>query len=251
MLIKDNFIGFSKSVEYLPKDFDEFNSKYRLRQLFLSLSNNILKSYCYFSKYEQRFLANFTLNKAFEYKIKNMLPISYIKNRSFSKSFKLCINSTKIINNYLKKEQNSQFLVATSSLLPVARLISICYVKKSFELLIDKNLLFHEFVLQRVKNLHGRKNVIDFGDSIILNTKSSNKIKIYTSWKDIEMKNLNIKNELKNAIKSIKDENFQQVYLAFPKNEEFTKHISVYVDELKNFEYRIKAIPYSFRSIIK
>lgn len=251
MLIKDNFIGFSKNIEYLPKDFDEFNSKYRLRQLFLSLSNNILKSYCFFSKYEQKFLSNFTLNKAFEYKIKSMLPISFIRNKTFSRNFNFCLNSTKIINNYLQSRESNNILVASNKLLPIAKLISLCFNQKSFELLIDKNLLFHEFVLQRVKKLHGRKSVIDLGNSIILNTKSSNKIKIYTSWKHIEVNNLNIKSELENAIKSIKDENFQQVYLTFPKNEEFKKHISVYVDELENFEYRIKAIPYSFRSIIK
>jgi len=70
MPVENSFIGFSSNIEYLPKAFDEFNSIYRLRQLFLGLSNNILKSYCSFSKYEQKKLSFFYLNKAFEYKIK-------------------------------------------------------------------------------------------------------------------------------------------------------------------------------------
>ena len=59
------------------------------------------------------------------------------------------------------------------------------------------------------------------------------------------------KDELEDAIKSIKKGEYFQIYLAYPKNSEFTKQIPVFVDELKNKEYQIKAIPYSLRSIIK
>ena len=52
-MFNENLIGFSCEKEFLPKDFDEFNSQIRLRQMFLNLSNNILKEYCNFSKYEQ------------------------------------------------------------------------------------------------------------------------------------------------------------------------------------------------------
>ena len=50
-MLSNNFIGFDENKEFLPKDFDEFNSTIRLRQLFLNLSNNIFKSSCQFSKY--------------------------------------------------------------------------------------------------------------------------------------------------------------------------------------------------------
>jgi len=39
--------------------------------------------------------------------------------------------------------------------------------------------------------------------------------------------------------------------LSNAKNKQFTKHIPVYVNELKGMKYQIKAIPYSFMSIIK
>ena len=68
-MLNKNLIGFTCEKEFLPKDFDEFNSLIRLRQMFLNLSNNILQSYCNFSKYEQRKLSFFSLEKAFSYKI--------------------------------------------------------------------------------------------------------------------------------------------------------------------------------------
>ncbi len=250
-MLENNLIGFSQEKEYLPKDFDEFNSLNRLRQLFLNLSNNILNSYCHFTKYEQKALSNYDLEKAFTYKIKKMQPLSFIKtNRQTSKSFKFCLNSTKIINNYFNTNKESIF-ISNSKLLPLAKLISVCYVNNKLQLLIDKHLLFHEFVLKKIKKLHNDKTVIDLGNAICIKSDDFVGLKIYTSWKDIEVKKPNIKDELESAIKSIKKGEYFQIYLAYPKNNEFTKQIPVYVDELKNKEYQIKAIPYSLRSIIK
>lgn len=85
-MLEDTLIGFSQKKEYLPKDFDEFNSLEKLRKLFLNLSNNILKSYCYFSKYEQNLLCNFCLENAFFIQNKKYASNKFYKD---SKSYKL------------------------------------------------------------------------------------------------------------------------------------------------------------------
>lgn len=252
-MLSNNFIGFDENKEYLPKDFDEFNSAFRLRQLFLNLSNNILKNTCYFTKYEQVKFAKYSLKSAFINKIANLMPFSFIKTNQNQKhtSFNFCINSTKIINNYLNPNNKNLIFIPNKNLLPVAKLISHCFINNNMQLLIDKHLLFHEFVLKKIKKLHSDKTVIDLGDSICIKSEDFVGLKIYTSWKDIEVKKPNIKDELEDAIKSIKKGEYFQIYLAYPKNSEFTKQIPVFVDELKNKEYQIKAIPYSLRSIIK
>lgn len=51
----DDLIGFQNSNEFLPKVFDKFDSKEKLRQLFLYMSNIILRDICHFNKYEQIF----------------------------------------------------------------------------------------------------------------------------------------------------------------------------------------------------
>ncbi|PPK57478.1 hypothetical protein B0F89_1481 [Malaciobacter marinus] len=70
----ESFLGFIDNCELLPKDFDEFTSTLRHRQLFLALCNNMLESSCKFSKYEQKRLRQFSLKEAFHQKIESLLP---------------------------------------------------------------------------------------------------------------------------------------------------------------------------------
>lgn len=249
----EDIIGFDDEIEFLPKVFDEFDTKIKLRQLFLNLCNNILNSKCFFSKYEQRKLSSFSLKSAFEYKIKNLLPVSCVfKSKEHNYCFSFCLNSTLIINNYLNPSKNKQFFISKKqNLLLPAKVISQCFINNKLHLLIDKNLLFHEFVLNKVKKLHKRKDVFDLGNSIFIKSKDFYGVKIYTSWKNIEVNKPDIKTELDEAIASIKKGEVYQVFLAYPKNNQFKKQIPIYVDELKDEEYQIKAIPYSLRSTIK
>lgn len=252
-MINSNFIGFYENNEFLPKDFDEFNSIPKLRQLFLNLINNIIGCSCNFSKNEQQKLSKYTLKNIFLYKINSLLPISNVKSfyKKSSYHFKFCSQSTKIINNFFNTSPKYTLLMPNKNLLPAAKLISQCFVNNQMQLLIDKHLLFHEFVLKKIRKLHSDKTILDFGNSICIKAEGYSGLKIYTSWKDIEAKKPNIKDELENAIKSIKKGEYFQIYLAYPKNSEFTKQIPVLVNELKNKEYQIKAIPYSLRSAIK
>lgn len=247
---KENFLGFCDDNEFLPKDFDTFNSKQRLRHLFLSLNNNISKCSFIFTKYEQRALSKYPLKQAFIYKINSLLPISYVKTHSIKHlHFDLCTTSTLIINNYFHNKK--QLIIKSKPKLAAAKVISYAFSNNSMQVLIDKQVLFHEFVLKKIKQLHRDKEVLDLGDAISIKSKGVCAIKIFTSWKNIEVKKTNINKELDDAVKCIKEGEFNQVYLAYPKDEDFNKHIPIYVDELKNKEYKIKVIPYSLRSILR
>jgi hypothetical protein len=247
----NDFVGFNEDKELLAKGFDTFDSELKLRQLFLHLSNFVLSSICNFTKYEEKNLAKIPLKNAFESKIKTLLPQSNIKVFKNNRSFNFCINSTKIINNYISPKSKKQIIVNSKNLLPAAKLISHCYINNKMQLLIDKNLLFHEFVLEKLRKLHKDKEVKDLGDSISIKQKDVCALKIYTSWKNIQKDNPNIQNEVNQAIGVINKGEFNQVYLIYPKDNNFKRHIPVFVDELKYKNYQIKAIPYSLRSIIR
>lgn len=247
--LKESYLGFINESELLPQDFDHFNSQMKLRQLFLNLANNSLKEYCSFSKYEQKRLSRYTLKTTILYKIDSMMPISFIKQYKSNKVFNLCKNSTKVINAY--KNKKSYIINSNLCKLKVARLISLCFVNSQLQLVLDKNLLFHEFVLKKIKKLHKDKIVKDHGDAISIKGKGVSALKIYTSWKDIKTKEPDIKDELESAITSIKNDGYAQVYLVYPKMSDFKRHIPIFVDELKKDTYKIKAIPYSLRSTLR
>ena len=68
---KDDLVGFSQNTEWLPNNFDKFTTKEDLRKLFLSLSNNVLKDFCHFSKKEKEALCVMPLKEIFEYNSEN------------------------------------------------------------------------------------------------------------------------------------------------------------------------------------
>lgn len=243
-------IGFINNVESLPNNFDEFNSKIKLRQLFLALINPFIKEHCTFTIYERKHLSKYSLEIIFKEKIKSLLPISYVKTSKRIKSFRLDRESTIIINNYLNKEEkNIAFFY--KNLNSLAKVISLCFINNKIQVQFDINLLFHQFVFNKIKNLHKHKEVIDSGDSICILSQDNTPIKIYTSWKNIDAKQMNIKHELNHAIESIKQSEFKQVYLVYPKALNFKRHLPIEVDELKKESYYIKVIPYSLRSTLR
>ena len=248
---KSDLVGFNQNTEWLPKNFDKFTSKTALRKLFLSLSNNVLKDFCHFSKKEKVSLCKLPLKEIFEYKIKSLLPISYVKPHKTVKSFSVDIASTKVILHYLNNKKTQQIFVPNKNLLPVARLISHCFINNQMQLLLDINLLFHEFVFQKISRLHKDKKVTDEGDSITITQHSNTDVKLYPFWKNIDKNNLNIKSEVTKAAKCVKDGKFSLVYLVYPKTENFNKHIPVEVEVLEDMDYKIKAIPYSLRSALR
>lgn len=249
--LNNNLVGFHEDEEYLPGYFDEFNSHCKLRQMFLDLISFISKDDLSFTKREKVLLCNKSLETAFKVKIKSMQIFSYVKPFFSSKTFKLDVASTLVINNYNLKQNKTNLLFSNSKLLPLAKLISFCFNNNKMQLMFDINLLFHHFVLKRVKNMHKDKQVIDSGDSICIVSKHSNPIKLYTSWKSIDTKKPNINDELETAIQCIKQSEFKQVYLVYPKDEGFKRHIPVKVKELEDTKYNIKVIPYSLRSTLR
>lgn len=245
-----DYFGFYEETEYLPLGFDTFNSKEKLRILFLNLSNNLSKASFIFNKYEQILLSKYPLKEAFRYKINKFMPYGLLKHPKHKYYvFNLCKNSTIIINNYINKK--SEPYKPSSVTLTLAKIISYTYSNTSMSVLHDKQLLFHKFVLSKVRNLHKTKTIKDLGNAINVEDKKNYNLKIYTSWKHIEDSKLDIDKELNCAIKSIKNDEFHQIYLAYPKHQTFKKLISIKIEELKDIKYTITVIPFSLRSILR
>ena len=46
-------------------------------------------------------------------------------------------------------QKKNSIVISNNHLLPLAKLISLCFTNNKMQVLIDKHLLFHEFVLKR------------------------------------------------------------------------------------------------------
>lgn len=251
-ILEFNKIGFINEIEFLPNFFDHFNSKQAMRQLFLNLINCMIPDNCRFNKYEQKYFAKYNLNIAFKSKVKSLRPFSnvFITKPQQAKSFKLCKNSTLIINSF-DSILASRSLVSNSNLVPIANFINFSFNKNKFELLIDKDFLFHEFIIKKLKKIHPDKMIIDEGNCVSIVKDKKVVLKLYNSWKTIDKKKPNIKTELDNAIKDINKKPKNDIYLIYPKNKNFDKHIELKVVGIKDNKYKIKIIPYSLRSILR
>ena len=75
--------------------------------------------------------------------------------------------------------------------------------------------------------------------------------KIFTFWQFLDSKKLEIDEHIKKAVECIENSEFKQVYLVYPKNENFNKHIQIKTQEIVANEYEIKLIPYSLRSTLR
>lgn len=112
---------------------------------------------------------------------------------------------------------------------------------------------FFEFVYGKIsrdtKNRFVEKGE-DYIDILPFDTKG---VRVIPVWKDINISKLDIKDELDKASTIIKDGEINQVYLVYPKNEKFTKHIEIRNTDLDSsaLEYKIKVIPYSLNSLVR
>ncbi len=245
-------IGFIDNKEFLPNFFDEFNTKNRMRQLFLNLVNCMIPKNCRFEKYEQKTYSNYDLKSVFLAKLHKLKPVSnvfiYKTNKIYK--FNFCKNSTLVINNY-NKGKFINIMVSNSDLIPYANFLTYAFKKNKLELLVQKDYLFHEFITKKLKKIHPDKTIINQGKSLCIIKNNEIVLKIYNSWKNIDKSKLNIKNELDHALNEISDNYDKDIYLIYPKNKNFNKHIELKINAIKDKKNKIKLIPYSLRSVLR
>jgi hypothetical protein len=129
-----------------------------------------------------------------------------------------------------------------------ARKISVFFDDDCKALLIDSNLLFKSFVHKSITSLKRDRVVTDGIDCIDMHLKNDPDIKVLPFWE--KDKKLNAAH-IQKAVDCIKEGQFKNIYLVYPKEKDFVKHIDIKVPELEGCsEYVIKIIPYSLKTIL-
>jgi len=112
---------------------------------------------------------------------------------------------------------------------------------------------FFNFVYEKIARDKKNRYVTKNCDSIDIEPFDSSPVRVIPIHKEIDIKNLQITYEIQRAKEIIVNNNIPQIYLVYPKHDNFTKHIQVKLQELDTCseEYIIKVIPYSLNSILR
>lgn len=243
--------GFSILDEFLPR-FDLFDNIEKQRIMFLRLYNMRVSCKEKFTNKELKFTKTETIFSIFREKIYSFIPKNFNTN---SKLKKIDIEKTNIINNFLSNAKKELSYIKKDSAQNIKLAVKIIenFEGEDFKLFLDGEDVFQNFVGKRIKDFKADRKVKVLKDEITIYPKGSDATKVYPYWKFLDKDNLNgINTHVQRAVECIKSKECKQVYLVYPKHENFDKHINIKVQELEACsEYSIKLIPYSLRSILK
>jgi len=248
-------IGFDINGEFLPS-FDKFQSEANQRLMFLKFFNQEVCCDMKFSKEELKSCKKFTLFEIFTNKIlKNLCFDSYIPSRIV----KLDIEKTNTINSFLNGLDSSKkinrFYIKSGleeSDSNLAKKLIDVLKEADYSFYLDGEKIFRNYVQNKIIRNNVSKEILINKDSIDIKTDTEfSDTKIFTFWKLLDSKNPRVDEHIKKAVECIETSEFKQVYLVYPKNEKFNRHIQIKCDEITCSDYEIKLIPYSLRSHLR
>lgn len=230
--------GFLSNIgEITPSIFSEINRIDRAR-IFINLYNSCVENELKIPiKYASLDLG---LERIFLRRIGDLCKFSH---QSLRKIVSFCPLSNVIIHAF--KSGNLE-KIPTASMLPkhpAARLLLL--FKAQGGVCFDADIMFSQFVYDKIRRKHFDKNVY-FQDGIIFAELDGKKLfGVLPSFKEISKDGFHLANcEISKAIDALNSGEFDKMFVVFPRNAKFLKHIEVkhcaYVSEGK-----LKLVPYT------
>jgi len=245
-------LAFKQDLEIFPS-FDLFLCPCKQRKMFFSLYNLSVEKKLRLSKQELKTCENTKIFSYFKNKIIDLIPKDFLYKTRY---FKLNVEQTNVVNIFLKQEKLKLSYMKISNIAKTTNLnLAFSFIKfltnNNFSYTLKGKKAFNSFIKNRIKTRNPKAFMESKKDSFSLYLEDKTPTKIYPFWKLIDSNKLEISKDIQKAIKCIKKGKFMQVYLVYPKNKNFTKHINILTKDLEGFDYKIKIIPYSLRSILK
>lgn len=249
--------GFKENEEFLP-NFDKFNEISSQRKLFLEFFNNQVRKELRFNKQDFCLCHKHNLCDIFKLKILRLLDVSFVPftvnctpkpiNKSmvfFDFNFQEILNNPNLPKiNTPTQSKNYDLAFELFNMINGAKLTFTINAQNSFE----------QFILNKLLKDQKTRTIEKKSDSINIISSVVHDIKIFPYWQMLENNSMLIDEHIKKAVNCIKETSYKNVYLVYPKNDDFNKHIEVKIPELETQQYNdygIKVIPYSLRSILK
>ncbi len=200
-------------IEIAPSLFN-FATSHERRKIFITLYNSCI---------EQNLKINYikqskNLHEMFLCKINELIE---------NKNFSYCPISKKIIKSYLSQDFKSLKCVYSKlPIHPAAKLILMIYCHDG--VIFNASMLFANFIYDKMLKLHKDKEVIFENELIVVKKDECEILGIMPSFKYVKMsKPQEMDNEIARAFDILQNRNIQKLFIAFPKNEEFTRHLVV------------------------
>ena len=234
-----SMVGFTlnkqqKVVEYLPRN-EQFSTDKQKRKIFFNLYNYYVEKEMKLSNCEISHGSN--IYEVFQNKIESL-------NKSACTLEKTSSQKNCSVQGYKTRPYSLS-----------QKFKNLIEAHGSSELLFDLDDMFLHLVYERAKKVNRQSKVVLFEKSILI-TDSRVDVSptlLIPSYLKLEKGNIMsdplIKEQMEEVCKALNETEIKQVYLVYPKHPKFTKHISVDLHDkvkLKDEEYRVKMIPYSF-----
>ncbi len=242
-----NMVGFrvdnqNRVIEFLPKN-EQFNSEKKRRAIFFNLYNYYVDKEIRLTKNEIKNGAN--IYEVFHNKIKSLacctLGGPVLVNLNFH---------TKKINFHQGCNKQERILKLRK------RFENLIKFNNNSELFLDLDDMFLHLVYERAKKVNPKATVLLLEKSIIIvdSRADVSSTLLIPSYLKLEKESINsnliIKEQMDEVCKTLNEaQKIKQVYLIYPKHPKFMRHINVDLHDkvrLREEEYRVKMIPYSF-----
>jgi hypothetical protein len=243
-----NMVGFrldnkKKVVEFLPKN-EQLNSEKKRRAIFFNLYNYYVDKEMKLTKTEIKNGEN--IYEVFQNKIKSLSCCTLGSPTLFTINF-----NTKNIN-FHQGCNNTQ----EKTLKLRQKFENLIKFNNNSELFFDVNDMFLHLVYERAKKVNPKAKVLLLEKSIVIidHRMDVASTLLIPSYLRLERESINsnsiIKEQMDEVCRALNgEEKIKQAYLIYPKHPKFMKHINVDLHDkvrLREEEYRVKMIPYSF-----
>ena len=236
----------NKVVEYLPQN-EQFSSQKEKRKIFFNLYNYYVEKELRLTKSEMHNGEN--IYEVFKNKINSLNSRACCTLRN--PLLMTCFDRKKIysIRGYNKSSTLDKSLQLRQ------KFINLIDFHGNKEVLFDLDDMFLHLVYERAKKVNPHSEVLLFEKSIVIKDPRDNvsSTMLIPSYMKLERESImsdpTIKIQMDEACRTVNETEIKQVFLVYPKHPKFMKHISVDLHskvKLRDEEYRVKMIPYSF-----
>lgn len=231
------------SFDIVPKIFRHLSNSQRIMQFLVQYNSCVEKNL----QIPIKFSINATnIEYAFKRQIYALLKQEKL---NFTKANSFCVYSAKLIENFLKERYFDMPFEFSAPKHNAAKLIHMIYAKESLGLSFDASCLFNQYVFNKISKRHLDKKVYLENDIIILENNGKKLLGVMAFFKYISCKKTHLaQSEIRKAQEKLETENLPYLFLVYPRNKEFKKHIEIKSCNIR--ECKLKLVPYTITNKI-